>query len=342
MKNMKKGIFLIVLVLVTLAGSLIGCNQPASSTPADTSSLPGDTSADENNVQTIRFGYFPISNLLPVYVAQEKGFFNDNGLKVEMTEIPSSPEIMTAMGADQLDAGSMSFITTVLSRQQGVPVKIVASFGYSKVGQALNGLYVLADSSITTVEGLSGGKIGGAYKGTEPWFWIMDTLDSNGVTDYTYVELRTPDIPSTLMAGTIDAACLQEPQKTMMSGKVKMLADLGNITGACGYAFTEKSINENPETVKHWVDSLETAIKFIRENNEKAREILSKYTYVPAEIAQAATLPSWDDRSRILIDEAEREVEWMKKYGLINAAPDLSDVFDYEITGTVSLKELGK
>jgi NitT/TauT family transport system substrate-binding protein len=339
MKNIKKGIFLIVLILVTLSGSLIGCTQPASTTPDDVS-LPDGVSQSENKLQTVRFGYFPISYLLPVYVAQEKGFFEDNGLKAEMTELSNSSEIMAAMSAGQLDVGSMSFISTVLARKQGVPIVLTGSFGYAQVGQALNGLCVLADSLLTKMEDLSGTTIGGPMKGGEPWFWVMDALETNGITDYQYIELRTPDNPVSLKAGTIDAAFLQEPQITMMGDEVMMIADLGNITGACGYAFNEKFISENPEAVSMWFKSLGMAVNFIQEHEEEARSILSQYTHVPSEIAMSAILPSWDEKSRILIDEAEREVEWMQKYDLIDESPDLNDVFNFEFTGKVNLEDL--
>jgi NitT/TauT family transport system substrate-binding protein len=295
---------------------------------------------NETAPQKVRFGYFPISTLLPVYVAQDKGYFAANGLQVTMTEIPGSPSVMVALAAGQLDVGSMSFISTVLASKKGVPVKLLASFGYSKVGQGMNGIYVLKGSAIKNMADLSGKKIGGNMKGTEPWFWTMDALTTHNVSNYRYIELGTLDVPPSLKSGTVDAAFLTEPATTMMRNDTRALIDLGNIFGACGYAFADAFVSKNPDAVKAWFRSLKTAIKFIRENNDEARKILAKYTRITPEIAKKSILPLWDDQSRILVDEAEREIAWMKKYKLISETPDLNKVFDYRFTGKAKLTEM--
>jgi NitT/TauT family transport system substrate-binding protein len=295
---------------------------------------------DKPSQHKLRFGYFPISFMLPVYVAQEKGYFAANGLQVTMTEIASSPSILAAMAAGQLDAGSMSFVSTVLAGRKGVPVKLLGSFGYSKVGHAMNGLYVLKNSAIRNVEDLSGKKIAGNMKGTEPWFWIMDSLATRNVSNYRYIELGPSDLSATLKAGTVDASFLMEPLITMMGTEVRPLIDLGNVQGACGYAFTNSYVASNPDAVKKWFKSLAAGIGFIRENSGEARTILAKYTRVPLEVAKRASLPAWDEQSRILIDEAGREVKWMKKYGLVREDPDLNKVFDYRFTDKIKLTDL--
>ena len=202
------------------------------------------------------------------------------------------------------------------------------------------GVAVLKKSGVTSIEQLKGKTVGAMMKGTEPWFHTISALKAHGVTDYRYVELRQEEIPPALKSGTVDAGNLGEPFVTMMGDNVVMVHKFRNISGASGYSFSERFIKEHPQAIKGFLAGIGKAVAFTRENNEEARTILSKYTKLPPHVVQKVVLPSWDVKSRILVDEADKMLDWQVSFGLAAKKTPLDQIFNFEFAGKTTLEEL--
>lgn len=313
---------LLTLVIVTAA-----CAKKDETSPPDKST-------------TIRFGYFPIAYMTPLFVAVEKGFFAEAGLTVELKDIRGGPQVIAGIASGDLDGGSVSFLATVMARRKGVPLRIVASFGHSAPGEDTQGIAVLKKSGITSLEQLSGKTVGAMMKGTEPWFHTVSALKTHGVADYRYVELRQEEIPPALKSGTVAAGNLGEPFVTMMGDDVVLIHKFRNISGASGYSFSEQFIKEHPEAIKAFLGALGKAVAFARDNNAEARTILSKYTKLPPPVVQKVVLPSWDEKGRILVDEADKMLNWQVSFGLAEKKTPLDQIFNFDFAGKTTLDEL--
>ena len=71
--------------------------------------------------------YFPTVSY-PVFIAQEKGFFEKNGLKAEIIRINSEPTTYQALISGDIDATSGAPTGLVQSNMQGVPVVSLGSW----------------------------------------------------------------------------------------------------------------------------------------------------------------------------------------------------------------------
>jgi len=321
---MRAGAIATLVLAVTITAA---CAKKAETTPPDKGT-------------TIRFGYFPIAYMTPLFVAVEKGFFAEQGLTVELKDIRGGPQVIAGIASGDLDGGSVSFLATVMARRKGVPLRIVASFGHSAPGEDTQGIAVLKKSGVTSIEQLKGKTVGAMMKGTEPWFHTISALKAHGVTDYRYVELRQEEIPPALKSGTVDAGNLGEPFVTMMGDNVVMVHKFRNISGASGYSFSERFIKEHPQAIKGFLAGIGKAVAFTRENNEEARTTLSKYTKLPPHVVQKVVLPSWDVKSRILVDEADKMLDWQVSFGLAAKKTPLDQIFNFEFAGKTTLEEL--
>jgi len=137
----------------------------------------------------------------PLIIAQEKGFFADAGLDVELIapSDPNDPPKLVAAG--KADVAVTYQPQLVLQVDQGLPLKRFATL----VATPLNCLITLEDSPIHTIADLKGKKIGYSIAGFEDTL-LSVMLRKNGLTldDVTLINVNFSLLPA-LLAGQVDA-----------------------------------------------------------------------------------------------------------------------------------------
>ena len=134
--------------------------------------------------------WFPNVDHLPVYVAQQSGYFTAQGLEVEIITPSETSDALKLAAAGKVDLAVSYQPQTIMAADAGLKVKAVAPL----VVKPLTTLMFL-DESIKTPADLSGKKIGYTVPG------LMDMLlkgfaDINGITDYTPVNVGFTILPA--------------------------------------------------------------------------------------------------------------------------------------------------
>lgn len=137
----------------------------------------------------------------PIIVAQEKGYFADNGLEVEIIAPadPSDPPKLVAAGKADL---AVSYQPTLhLQRHEGLPLRRVGTL----VATPLNCLLVVEDGPIKSISDLRGHKIGYSVAGVDE-AGLGVILQNNGLSmdDVELVNVNWSLSPS-LMSGQVSA-----------------------------------------------------------------------------------------------------------------------------------------
>ena len=137
----------------------------------------------------------------PVIIAQEKGYFTDENLAVEIIAPadPSAPPKMVAAGQADL---AISYQPQLhLQIHEGLPLQRVGTL----VATPLSCLLVLADGPIKTLADLKGRKVGFSVGGVEEAV-LGHVLKTHGLTldDIELINVNWPISPS-LMSGQVDA-----------------------------------------------------------------------------------------------------------------------------------------
>src|SRR5580698_8099012 len=86
----------------------------------------GSARADAQTLVAVKAGTLPTDGCSVIYYAKELGFFQKNGLDVDITAMPSGPAIAAAVAGGSLDIGVANVATVAQARLRGLPLRYIA------------------------------------------------------------------------------------------------------------------------------------------------------------------------------------------------------------------------
>ena len=208
----KKGLAALALAAAALT-ALSGC--------AGSGSDGGKDAGASGELQTVNVGIVQLSIFAPIYVAEAKGYFEDEGIKVNLQNVKSGQDAIPLASSGKLDVVAAGFSAGMFNAvNAGLDIKVVASMGVAGGAdeEPASALVVSKKEydagSVTTVADLKGKKIGvaGGSGGTGAYY-VSLALEEAGLTakDVTFVNLGNPDIPTALKTGGVDAGFISAP-----------------------------------------------------------------------------------------------------------------------------------
>jgi NitT/TauT family transport system substrate-binding protein len=250
----------IVLTILGLAISLMGCSSPVS----------GNDAGTLVHIK-VPLGYIPNIQFAPLYVAVEKGYFKDAGIEVEF-DYSFETDAVALVGADNLQFAVVSGEQVLLARAQGLPVVYAAAW-YQKYPVAV---VSKAEQGLKTPADLKGKKIGlpglfGAnYIGLDALLYSAGlteadvTLDSIG---FNQVEALAADQEQAVSVYTVN-----EPIQLRAQGydlTEFCVADYVQLASN-GILTNEKTIAEKPELVRAFVGAFLNGLQFTIDHPDEA------------------------------------------------------------------------
>ena len=147
------------------------------------------------------------SGYAPLYLAQEKGFFTEHGLDVELSVTQDLSTRKQAFAGKKVDALATALDVQVTVAAAGIPLKIVWAFDDSFGGDG-----ILAKPEIQSIEELKGKQVA-FLRGSTSHLLLLTALTSVGLTekDITAVNMTAGDAGAAFVAGRVDAAVTWEP-----------------------------------------------------------------------------------------------------------------------------------
>ena len=252
-------------------------------------SLPGCAPAAPS---TVRIGYL-LGDLhqLPFFVAQDKGFFAEEGLNVEVVgPFEAGPAEMDALAANQIDMGYVGVAPAVMAAARKIPLSIVA-------GVNLEGSGLVTGMDVNSVAELKSKKIATPAPGSIQYVMLGMLLAGNNLS-YNDIELfpgtvKPPDMPQSLQTGRINGYFVWEPfvAKSVVGGYGKVLVESKDIWPGhpCCVIVTAGDFGRSHDgTVASVIRAHRRAVDFIAANPAEAKAIAAKWTKLdPAVIDNA-------------------------------------------------------
>jgi NitT/TauT family transport system substrate-binding protein len=258
----------------------------------------------------VKIGYLATNNSIPVYVAQEKNYFKDAGLDVELVKFEAPNLFVDAMVGGQIDLSAPSLATGIMSIVESKTPGKFQIFGanYTDINNPADVIIVPKDSTATSFGDLKG-KTCGTIPG--PQFKTIFTklakdaglkaAESGKEGDVFYKEFPVTELVASLGSKAVDCVVGLEPAGTVAIskgiGKTLGISPYSSSFGGKWYggisAVNTSFVAKNPVTTTKAVKAIDRAITEIQKDPILARQYLPKYLGVPAEVATNMKIPAF-------------------------------------------------
>ena len=157
-----------------------------------------------------RIGLGPWIGFGPLYLAQEKGFFKEAGLDVELIVLTGIAERNSALKSGKIDALAAPVDYFVLSAGNHLSTTVVMA-----IEESVGGDGIVAKNDITKIGDLRGKKVA-FQRGLQSEFFVRALLRENGVSmkELETVDMETDQAGAAFISGRLDAAAVWEPWLT--------------------------------------------------------------------------------------------------------------------------------
>jgi NitT/TauT family transport system substrate-binding protein len=212
-----------------------------------------------------------------IWIAEEKGYFEENGLDATVKAYDTGIETKNALLAGEVDvADTVDFVVSGLGLE-GVDIKVLASINTAIID------YIIArkDRGISGLSDLKGKKIG-IKPGSSAEYYLGRTLIFNNLSlqDVELVALHPPDMPEAIAQGEVDATITWHPHNYHIKNS---LGDNAIFWSAHSeqhvYWFIfckDEFIQKHPEKIKRLLKALIQAEEFVIHNNLEAKGIIAR------------------------------------------------------------------
>ena len=265
-----------------------------------------------------------LASALPIYVAIEKGYFEEFGLKPELVKLSSGNDVFNALTRNELDIGEIPIDPLIFAEDKantGVKIFLVGKWSQN-TNKNFDALFVVNDSSITSLKDLEGKKIG-VFPGVTAKTFLAYYLKENRIdtSKVEFVQLAPNLHLQSLSSGAIDALWAYQPTVTVAenSGFIKIENEIYNNLGVnyfAVYSFSDSFSMSS--SAKDAQKALSKAIQFMKSNEAESREILAKYTALGDLSSQMKYFPQYSEPTNEDKEELKDLIDFYKNEGLIS------------------------
>lgn len=222
----------------------------------------------------------------PQYAAHALGYFEEEGLDVEINLVPGADKVTAAVLSGDANIGLCGSEATIYVYNQGEEDYLMTFAGLTKK----DGSFIVSREKYKnfTLEDMKGKTVVGGRKGGMPEMTFEWALKQNGVDPKKDVSIDTSiafaAMSGAFIGGTGDFVTLFEPQALQVEqqGYGYVVASIGELGGTVPYtAYNAKKsyIKNNPDVIKGYTKAIDKGLLFIRDNSyeEIAKTIIDYF-----------------------------------------------------------------
>ncbi|MGZ6009588.1 MAG: ABC transporter substrate-binding protein [Rhizomicrobium sp.] len=290
--------------------------------------LTAPLSSRAAGVTKIIIGTTPLADVMPAYIAKEKGFFASRGLDVSFTFIPLNPTIPAALMANAIQIGAPNAAVFVQAFDAALDLQLVAGSTTTPSMGAPMAYVTRADIAYSNPHDLEGKRIiiPGLGSSVDVLFrkWLID----KGVDEKTlkFVEMPSPQTDDALKARIVDGAVVVEPFLTRVqqsgNGKVavRFMDGLADDKIGISYVAVRSFIEQNRDAIAAFRAAIDEGIAWSKANQQEARTLIQPYIKLPQAVIDALPFPNI--KNNITPEGVAWWIDTMKAQGRLSGNPD--------------------
>jgi NitT/TauT family transport system substrate-binding protein len=298
-----------------------------------------------------KVGVLRLQSSAPVFIAQEKGYFREVGLDVELKFFDAAQPIAVATTSGDVDFGITAFTAGLYNLAGKGTLKVIGGMSREKAGYPLIGYFASNKAyaaGLKTPKDLAGKRVAVTQVGSSFHYSLGLLADKYGfkVSDVTIVPLQSLSNAAAALKGeTVDAALLpvSTARKLMDDGGAKLLGWVGDETPwQLGAVFASPKTLANKVLVTKLLTALARAdreyhdvvLSTVKDGkaavNDKTKpllEIIAKYTNLSVEQV-AGNCAYVDPDGKLDVKNVDNQIKWLQGQGFVDKGFDAGAIID--------------
>ncbi|MGY8665669.1 ABC transporter substrate-binding protein [Bradyrhizobium sp. UFLA05-109] len=296
-----------------------------------------------------KIGVLRLSSSAPVFIAQDKGYFRDAGLDIELKFFDAAQPIAVATTSGDVDFGITAFTAGLYNLAGKGTLKVIGGMSREKAGYPLIGYFASNNAyaaGLKTPKDLAGKRVAMTQVGSSFHYSLGLLADKYGfkLSDVKIVPLQSLSNAAAALKGeTVDAALLpiSTARKLMDEGGAKFLGWVGDETPwQLGAVFASPKTLANKVLVtkllgalakadREYHDVILAAMKDgtvpINEQTKPLLEIIARYTNLPVEqvVGNCAYI---DPDGKLDVKNVDNQIKWLQAQGFADKGFDADTI----------------
>lgn len=307
----------IILLVAMLALALTGC----------AGNKKEDTATQGSKMKSLTIGLMPDVDSIPFIIAQEKGYFKEEGLQVTLKSFKSAMERDSALQSGNLDGAISDMLAEAFARAGGFDTVITSlTTGSYK-------LVVNKNETATSIKDLQGKEVA-VSKNTIIEYVTDKIADEGGLSAKSITKVVIPQIPARLemlQNGKIAAATLPEPLASVAiknGGKLVNSSDkLGINPGVL--LFTANAVKDKEQELHAMYRAYNKAVEYLsKEPMENYIDLVMQKGGFPPDVKGALILPQYKKAAAPAQKDIDDVIDWLQARQLIKKKYSYSELVD--------------
>jgi len=281
----------------------------------------------------IKLGYLPNANSLPFFTAQQKGFFKEQNLNVELVEFASSQLAIDAITRGDIVGAccgaSFSAVNANLTSPNTLKLWFVSD---ERAESGYNGLVLNENINLGSITDLENKKIGVQAGPLTSIFTAYLKSQNLDTTKVSLIPIDPKDQLQALQAGSVDGLFTFEPvlaqSESKKIGKIYQRGQLGQlypnpIMGA-GYLAVNNKLEAS--TLNSLNQALNKAIEYNKTNSELALRESASFLKVEPDLAAKIKKFDFYTINQTPVDELQRFTDFLTEIKIVKSKSEVKDL----------------
>lgn len=297
--------------------------------------------ARADDVLKAKIGVLRLSSSAPVFIAQDKGYFREAGLDVELKFFDAAQPIAVATTSGDVDFGVTAFTAGLYNLAGKGTLKVIGGMSREKAGYPLIGYFASNNAyaaGLKAPKDLAGKRIAVTQVGSSFHYSLGLLADKYGfkLADIKVLPLQSLSNAAAALKGeTVDAALLpvSTARSLMDSGGAKFLGWVGDETPwQLGAVFASPKTLTNATLVTKLLGALVRADReyhdvvlasvtdgkaAVNDKTKPLLEIIAKYTILPLDqvVGNCAYI---DPDGKLDVRNVANQISWLQEQGFVD------------------------